>query len=60
MADKYYNPKLRVNIAKNTDKLPSKAQGNLSFVKEGNDSIAYIDISDTERYPLLPVWEEVD
>lgn len=60
MADKYYNPKLRIYVANSTDKLPSKSQGNLSFVKEGDDSIAYIDISDNERYPILPVWEELD
>lgn len=60
MAEKYHNPKLRINIAKNADKLPAIEEGNLSFVKNSNEANAYIDVSNNERLPILPIWEELD
>ena len=60
MADTYYNPKFKLHIVRNEDRLPKKSEGNLSFVKDSSNSVAYIDVSDSERYPILPVWEELD
>lgn len=56
----YFNPKLRTNILKDEDNLGTIEQGNLTFLKCGKESSAYIDISDNSRIPILPIWEELD
>lgn len=57
----YYNPKLRTYIAKNEETLEKEIeQGTLIFMRDGKESVAYIDVSDAQRVPILPVWEELD
>lgn len=56
----YYNPKLRVYIAKDENEFGSLEQGNLIFVKDAKEASAYIDVTDALRVPVLPVWEELD
>lgn len=60
MSDKYYNPKFRVNIFNKKDNMGTIEQGNLTFLKDSNGSVAYVDIDDNLRYPILPVWDEID
>lgn len=56
----YFNPKLRTNILRTEKDLGIIEQGNLTFLKEGKEASAYIDVSDTLRVPVLPAWEELD
>ena len=56
----YFNPKLRTNILRTEKDLGIIEQGNLTFLKEGKEASAYIDVSDTVRVPVLPAWEELD
>lgn len=56
----YFNPKLRANILRSEKDLGAIEQGNLTFLKEGKEASAYIDVSDTMRVPVLPTWEELD
>lgn len=56
----YFNPKLRANILRSEKDLGTIEQGNLTFLKEGKEASAYIDVSDTMRVPILPTWEELD
>ena len=56
----YFNPKLRTNILRTEKDLEIIEQGNLTFLKEGKEASAYIDVSDTLRVPVLPAWEELD
>lgn len=56
----YYNPKLRISMKRNEKDLGEIEQGNLTFLKNGQEANAYIDISDSTRVPILPVWEELD
>lgn len=56
----YFNPKLRTNILRTEKDLGIIEQGNLTFLKEGKEASAYIDVSNTLRVPVLPAWEELD
>ena len=60
MSDRYYNPKFRVNIFNKKDNMGTIEQGNLTFLKDSNGSVAYVDIDYNLRYPILPVWDEID